>query len=146
MRVQGTTFEIKVTFEVILEVIFDITFEVTFEVFQRFFLRFFLRFSLLLFFRLFLDICLAQWKLQSATENNSKQIEHTIIALKQQLLGVIFCFFMHLRWLWLLRLFAQMRQIRSTHSRIRHHFFSNLYGRTPRGPRGVKKITKKFYK
>ena len=32
-----------------------------------------------------------------------------------------------------------MCQIRFAHSRIRHYFFSNLYGRTPRGPRGVKK-------
>ena len=31
-----------------------------------------------------------------------------------------------------------MRQIRPAHSRIRH-FFSNLNGHTPRGPRGVKK-------
>ena len=35
-----------------------------------------------------------------------------------------------------------MRQLRSAHSRIRHHYFSNLYGRTPRGPRGCQKIHK----
>ena len=29
--------------------------------------------------------------------------------------------------------------ILSTHSRFAHYFCSNLYGRAPRGPRGVKK-------
>ena len=28
-------------------------------------------------------------------------------ALKQQLLGIVLCFFMHLKWLWLLCVFAQ---------------------------------------
>ena len=32
--------------------------------------------------------------------------EHIIIALKQQLLGMILCFFVHLKWPWLLRFFA----------------------------------------
>jgi hypothetical protein len=31
-----------------------------------------------------------------------------LIALKQQLLDIILCFFMHLKWLWLLRFFAKM--------------------------------------
>ena len=32
--------------------------------------------------------------------------EHKVITTEQQFLGVILGFFMHLRWLWLLRLFA----------------------------------------
>ena len=46
----------------------------------------------------------------SQRKNNSKQIEHSIIALKQQLLGVILCFFLNLRWPWLLRFFGKMLQ------------------------------------
>ena len=33
-----------------------------------------------------------------------------------------------------------------THSRFRHYFCSNLYGSTPRGPRGVEKSDFFFYK
>ena len=36
------------------------------------------------------------------------QVHYRIYALKQQLLGVILCFFMHLRWPWLLRFFGIM--------------------------------------
>ena len=32
------------------------------------------------------------------------------------------------------------------HSRFGHYFYSNLYGRAPRGPRGVKKSHLFFYK
>ena len=31
------------------------------------------------------------------------------------------------------------RVLLKSHSRFRHYFCSNIYGRTPRGPRGVKK-------
>jgi hypothetical protein len=36
------------------------------------------------------------------------QENNNMIALKQQLLGIILCFFMHLKWPWLLRFFAKM--------------------------------------
>ena len=36
--------------------------------------------------------------------------DKNIIALKQQLVGIILCFFMHLKWPWLLRFFAKMLQ------------------------------------
>ena len=46
-----------------------------------------------------------------STENKSKQIKYSILALKQQqILGVILCFFMHLRWPWLLRFFVEIMQ------------------------------------
>ena len=34
------------------------------------------------------------------------QGDNNIIALKEQLLGIILCLFMHLKWQWLLRFFA----------------------------------------
>ena len=36
------------------------------------------------------------------------QVDNNIIALKQQLLGIILCFFMYLKWPWLLHFFAKM--------------------------------------
>ena len=47
---------------------------------------------------------LSQWKILLMV--NIQKLDNTIIALKQQLLGVILCFFMHLKWPFLLRLFA----------------------------------------
>ena len=41
-------------------------------------------------------------------ENKYVDGEHIIIALKQQLLGIILWFFMHLKWPWLLRFFAKI--------------------------------------
>ena len=34
--------------------------------------------------------------------------EHKVITLKQQFLGIVLWFFMHLKWPWLLRFFAKM--------------------------------------
>jgi hypothetical protein len=43
------------------------------------------------------------------TENDKKNLgEHKVITPKQQFLGIILCFFMHLKWLWLLPFIAKM--------------------------------------
>jgi flagellar biosynthesis protein FliR len=41
-------------------------------------------------------------------ENKVFQGDNNIIVLKQQLFGIILCFFMHLKWLRLLRFFGEM--------------------------------------
>ena len=43
-----------------------------------------------------------------------KKYDNNIIALKQQLLGINFYFFMHLKWPWLLRFFVEIQNHRKS--------------------------------
>ena len=100
-------------------------------------------------------VCLLLWPFENAS-NLFFSAERPMSPLKNPYNGVLFLirYFLMLRFFFkgfLLKIKAKWRQQKfefsnfefyfnsTTHSRFGHYFCSNIYGRPPRGPRGVKK-------